>query len=311
MVVQRSLGNALQELVHKANEQITSHCQSLVAATGTTAELQERVRDLRLMVESTSADIDQKRRVFKVTSGTLYLRRNLKNLERSQQSVAFAQQMFAKNKVKEEVEKTEPDVAIIERFNRHLFAALTHSGTSLIGALVIGFDMESVGLATALARVFPRVGAINFSSHFADYENPFQVLNSSGFLFNAVVPADALARENLVDKNLPEELQEEKGKITVAEKVMKHMIEVWKENYIAVKRKDEVENLKKAEDLNIFKTNYVVIGPVSSSLQISTVNEILNQHKVYLSYHAVVLTLRPLRVGGTTMKFKMYRPPPQ
>lgn len=89
------------------------------------------------------------------------------------------------------------------------------------------------------------------------------------------------------------------------------MIEVWKENYIAVKRKDEVENLKKAEDLNFFKTNYVVIGPVSSSLQISTVNEILNQHKVYLSYHAVVLTLRPLRVGGTTMKFKMYRPPPQ
>ena len=48
------------------------------------------------------------------------------------------------------------------------------------------------------------MGAINFSSHYADYENPCKVLNSTYEYFNAVIPEDALAKENLVHEDITE-----------------------------------------------------------------------------------------------------------
>ena len=48
------------------------------------------------------------------------------------------------------------------------------------------------------------MGAINFSSHYGDYENPCKVLNSSEHFFNAMIPEGALAKENLVYEDLPE-----------------------------------------------------------------------------------------------------------
>ena len=54
------------------------------------------------------------------------------------------------------------------------------------------------------------------------------------------------------------------------------MTEVWKENYIAVSRKDEIERLEKSgegrhtRELGIYKTNYIVVGPLKTSLHIST-----------------------------------------
>ena len=49
-----------------------------------------------------------------------------------------------------------------EETKKSLLEALRQCGTSLIGALVIGFDMESEGLPSALARVFPRVSSAWF-----------------------------------------------------------------------------------------------------------------------------------------------------
>ena len=47
-----------------------------------------------------------------------------------------------------------------------------------------------------------QVGAINFSSTYADFQNPLKVLNLTHNFFNVVIPNDALARDDLMD--LPE-----------------------------------------------------------------------------------------------------------
>ena len=52
--------------------------------------------------------------------------------------------------------------------------------------------------------VYLQVGMISFSSHYADYENPCKVLSNTYRYFNAVIPEDALAKENLVHEDLPE-----------------------------------------------------------------------------------------------------------
>ena len=71
--------------------------------------------------------------------------------------LASKQQIFATKKLEEEINKQPQVRASIERFSDHGKGALKLFGTSRVAALVIGFDMESDGISSALLRVFQRV----------------------------------------------------------------------------------------------------------------------------------------------------------
>lgn len=301
----------LHESIKKINKQIASHCISITGGLNKVsilrdqmAQVIEEIKSLEEEIEASSINTDEQR-----------LRNDLKKFEREQLRLAQEQKNLALKKLKEEGEELVPDQNRVVQLRQHLSCALQQSGTSLIGALVIGFDMESEGLSGALARVFPRVGAINFSSSYADYENPFKVLNSKYYYFNVVVPEYAVASDALVERDLPDDLKTKAEKVSVSEKVLDAMTEVWKENYREMRRRDEIEKFetgcggRRTRELGIYKSNYVVIGPVKSNLHITTIDMILSRHQAHLAYNVVILVLKPVVIGGTLKHFCDYRPP--
>ena len=132
--------NELCAAVKNADEQLAIRRLSLMDATSEASSLQDRVIEVRMKIESDEAKIGGS--TVKRDENSLLTA--IKNLERNQQKLATEQQQAAERNT----------------FEGHLTRALMHSGSSLIGALVIGFDMESDGIASALARVFPRVSSM-------------------------------------------------------------------------------------------------------------------------------------------------------
>jgi hypothetical protein len=91
-----------------------------------------------------------------------------------------------------------------EQLKEQLKLAVELSGKEFCGVLCIGFDSESQGFASALARIFYRVGFINFSSHYKDYENPLRIdVNDASRIFSVTIPHDILMHDDLdvKDKN--------------------------------------------------------------------------------------------------------------
>ena len=68
---------------------------------------------------------------------------------------AYKEQKRVKKRLVEET-----DAKKVKDHKKDLLKSLRQCGTSLIGALVIGFDMESEGIPSALARVFHKVSSL-------------------------------------------------------------------------------------------------------------------------------------------------------
>ncbi|CAI7989929.1 hypothetical protein GBAR_LOCUS368, partial [Geodia barretti] len=71
--------------------------------------------------------------------------------------------------------------------------------TVLCGALCLVFDSESIGFAGALARVFKRVGVINFSKSFTDYGNPIRANLVSTDIVSITAPYDIAMNDRVVE----------------------------------------------------------------------------------------------------------------
>ena len=126
-LTQQKTGEALADVLHEV--------------TATASRLQREVLKLEKKIKDTAeADYNHNEKVEDLVQA-------LKNLRTSQQKLAFDQQALAKQQEKSGLMRT----------------ALEHSGPTLVSALVIGFDMESEGLPSALARIFRRVSGASVS----------------------------------------------------------------------------------------------------------------------------------------------------
>jgi myosin heavy subunit len=203
-------------------EQLSS-CHLLSELTDTATQLQLEVLQLEKSIrEATAVHATHRKEEDSLVA-------KLKILQTDQQILAYKQQVLARAQGNSEL----------------LRVALQNSGPTLVSALVIGFDMESEGLSSALARIFRRVGFINFSSDYADYKNPVKVTSRSRYIFNATLPADILTRVGLEDNE----------QLTVFDEMM----EIWYKNF----KQTSLSGDRKV-------SNYVVIGPVSDSMHVAT-----------------------------------------
>jgi hypothetical protein len=108
---------------------------------------------------------------------------------------------------------------LIAQTEKELALAVKQSGNEFCGALCIGFDSESQGFASALARIFYRVGFINFSSHYKDYENPLRIdVNDASCIFSVTTPHDILMHDDLLSYELPLDVKDKKT-VTVYKKM--------------------------------------------------------------------------------------------
>ena len=154
-------------------EQLTDDIRTLEKEKYNLKQLEQELEAARRKVQrdesainDAQARVDEKRRAIKAMENQNETGRKkdelvdeIKEFERDMRQLASEQQKFATEKLKEEIAKR-PDIeaeAGIERFSRHIFHALQLFGTSRVAALVIGFDMESDGISSALLRVFQRV----------------------------------------------------------------------------------------------------------------------------------------------------------
>ena len=154
-------------------EKLTDDIQTLEKEKYNLKQLEQELEAARRKVQrdesainDAQACVDEKRREIKAMENQNETGKKrdelideIKEFERDMQQLASEQQKFATEKLKEEIAKQRDneEEAGIKRFSQHIFNALQLFGTSRVAALVIGFDMESDGISSALLRVFQRV----------------------------------------------------------------------------------------------------------------------------------------------------------
>ena len=120
---------------------------SLVSAVEAAEDLRAHVEDKRKDILRITKEVKklQESRIIKI--GRLELETELDRLQDDLQALANKQHGYA-----------------LPISDVHRLRALQLSGRHLVHALVIGFDMESQGIACALARIFSRVSAVSQST---------------------------------------------------------------------------------------------------------------------------------------------------
>lgn len=133
------------QMFEELQQSLSNHCWSLMSAANATFQLRQLVENLRMEVDRIAKDLSVKQMQFQVENKKEELRGKLDHLRRQLQILACNQQDIAKER----------------KSKNHLRRALKLSGTSLQNALILGFDMDSEGLPSALARIFCRVSVGN------------------------------------------------------------------------------------------------------------------------------------------------------
>ena len=165
-------GHAQQDKTNEAKnlkEKLTNDIKTLEKEKDNLKQLEQELEAARKKVQRDESSIndaqvrvDEKRSAIKVMKfkNKTTLEDEINKFERNMRRLASEQQKFATERLMEEIAAQRPQVEAetgIERFSGHIVRALQLFGTSRVAALVIGFDMESDGISSALLRVFQRV----------------------------------------------------------------------------------------------------------------------------------------------------------
>ena len=135
-------------LLHDFNESSMKVKHQLFVCTNQACTIESEIMQLKEGIEVTQKEVVDKE-MSTQTEEDMLLEKTL-NLEAELLNKAYMEQKRCKQVLEKQSD---------EDTKKSLLESLRQCGTSLIGALVIGFDMESEGIPSALSRVFPRVSS--------------------------------------------------------------------------------------------------------------------------------------------------------